>query len=207
MDKTAPRHYITVMRKTIGLAVLLICSVVPAFANDSPTATKFLRTYVGALQLTRAGDALAATGECGAAHEQYAQARDLIAPYTIRDPKRQLEMEESAMLFVKALDRRAACSVAIRTVAGGLEPLAASGVKAAWAIENNPASVDRLWVGYRDRQHAIHDLEHAFGPIASGPRADQNDLETAAASVAYVLANPPQEVFVAQPRVLGNVYH
>jgi hypothetical protein len=186
--------YIQVMRRQSFVAVLLLASVTGLSANDAQMATKFLRDYVRALQLTRAGDGVVTTSGCGVARAQYAQARDLVAPYTIPDPKRPLEMEQASALFLKALARRAACGTPADPMPGQLAPLAASGVTATWTLVNNSAAVDGMWVGSRERRRAIHELEQTFGITSSGPKAGQNDLETAASWLAFALAHPAHEL-------------
>jgi hypothetical protein len=187
------------------LFLLALITVPPVCASDSPAATKFLHDYVGALRLTRAGDALLSSGGCDSARQQYAQARNLIEPYRtgpdgINDP----EMKQTAMLVVSALDARGAeCGAQSPGDAAG--PLPQSAVRASWALVSYETPSNGTRVGYRDLRRAIRELEQTFGLLKSGPKAGQNDLEIAAATFAYFLAHPPQayhdawESYVAPP--------
>ncbi|HYM61342.1 MAG TPA: hypothetical protein VEZ11_10665 [Thermoanaerobaculia bacterium] len=176
------------MRKTIIAASILLALALPLSANDSPTATKFLFDYVGALRLINAGDALMAKGDCSSAREQFAQARNLIEPYELRhDLHQSWNMVESARTVMKTLETRATCNAAIETP-GQPGPLADSAVDAAWALVS---SDEGIWIGARDRRHAIRDLEQEFGRVTAGPNVRQNDVQIAASTIAYFLANPP----------------
>jgi hypothetical protein len=192
--------------RAAGFLILLVLVPLPVIcASDSPATSKFLRDYVGALRLTRAGDALLTTGGCDSAREQYAQARNLIEPYrTGPDGVNDSEMKQTAMLIMSALDARGAeCSA--KSSGDGAGPLTQSAVRASWALVSFEPNSGGTRVGYRDLHRAIHELEATFGPVKSGPQAGQDDLRTAAATLAYFLAHAPQtypnawEGYVAPP--------
>ncbi len=187
----ARRTYAMSMRRALLVAFLFLTTAVPIWASESPAAAKFLRDYVGALRLTRAGDALLTTGGCDSAREQYAQARKLIEPYTARpDGIYDSEMRQTAILVMRALDARGAECTA-QSPGDSAGPLPQSAVRASWALVSFDTYADGTRVGYRDLYRAIRELKQAFGPITSGPKAGQNDLEMAAATFAHFLANPP----------------
>ena len=178
-----------IMRQTIAAAVIALALTVPLSANDSPTATKFLFDYVGALRLINVGDALMAKGDCSSAREQYAQARNLIEPYELRHELHQSwTMVESARIVMKALETRATYTAAIETP-GRPGPLADSAVNAAWALVSSEGGI---WIGARDRRRATRDLEQEFGRVTTGPNANPKDVEIAASTIAWFLANPPE---------------
>lgn len=174
------------MRRAFVLAIVILVSALPARANDSPTATKFLRDYVGALRLVRAGDLLSST-RCDAARGQYAEARKLIELHTAT---REWNMRKTAVLVLKALDARASCPAAVDLPQGQgrVGPLSESAFSASWALVYPDLGT---WVGARDRSRAIRELDETFGPLSSEIEASQSDLEIAAAILSTFLANPP----------------
>lgn len=178
------------MRRTIIAAALFIVAT-PLFANDSPTATKFLRDYVGALKLIHAGDAMLARGDCAGAREQYAQARNAMESYRLRSDVHQSPyLVKSARRVVSVLEKRATCD-AITDKPGQPGTLSDSAVEASWALANADTGI---WIAASDRRQAIEELAESFGRVTDEPRPDQKDLEIAAWTLGYFLANPPDAV-------------
>ncbi|HYM61341.1 MAG TPA: hypothetical protein VEZ11_10660 [Thermoanaerobaculia bacterium] len=179
------------MRRTIAAAAIALALAVPLSANDSRTVTRFLFDYVGALRLVQAGDARLAAGDCGAAREQYTRARNVMAPY---EQSREADMRGTTQVFTAAISAREACRSAVVNTTGVSGPLAQSAIQLSWVLYW-PSEIDQLWVRSHDRQQAVRDLQDAFGPVISGPKSGQNDLEIAAATLAYFLAHPPQSPY------------
>jgi len=76
--------------------------------------------------------------------------------------------------------------------------LRASAISAAWAIVNEGSKME-FAVGRRERKDALNALRASFGKsISDGPKKGQNELEIAAATMAYFLTQELQDV--AHPR-------
>ena len=72
---------------------------------------------------------------------------------------------------------------------------------AAWAIVNESSKLE-FAVGRRERKDALNALRASFGKsISDGPKKGQNELEIAAATMAYFLTQDLQSI--AHPRSMS----
>lgn len=107
------------------------------------------------------------------------RAVETITPFTMATP----QMSKSAKLFT----------------AGELRE---SAISAAWAVVRNESKMD-FAVGRRERRELVNTLRASFGKsISEGPKKGQNELEVAAATMAYFLTQSFESV--AHPRDMMN---